>query len=75
MSDMVIETAPARGAWREEVRATLALSWPMILTNIVQIAFGTTDVVLLGWLGADALAAGALVANLYIAFAIFGIGL
>lgn len=75
MTDMAIHTAHARGTWREEVRATLALSWPMILTNLVQIALGTTDVVLLGWLGPDALAAGALVTNLYIAFMIFGVGL
>ena len=75
MSDMAIPLTSTRQAWRDEVRATLALSWPMILTNLVQIAFGTTDVVLLGWLGPDALAAGALVANLYIAFMIFGVGL
>lgn len=62
-------------AWRDEIRATLALSWPMILTNLVQVAIGTTDVVMLGWLGADALAAGALGTNLYFAFMIFGIGL
>jgi MATE family multidrug resistance protein len=47
----------------------------MILTNLLQVALQTTDVVMLGWLGADALAAGALAINLYFGLMIFGIGL
>lgn len=61
-------------AWRDEIGATLALSWPIILTNLIQTAMGTTDTILLGWLGSDALAASALVGNLYFAFTIFGVG-
>lgn len=53
----------------------LALSWPLILTNLAQNALMTSDVILMGWLGSDALAAGALGTNLYFAFLIFGIGL
>src|SRR5918997_1740681 len=64
-----------RSAWTAELRATLALSWPMILTNLAQSAPTTIDVVMIGWLGSDALAAGALGTNLYFAFLIFGIGL
>jgi MATE family multidrug resistance protein len=63
-----------RKAWGEELRATLSLAWPLILTNLAQTAVTTTDVILMGRLGADALAAGALGTNLYFAFLIFGIG-
>lgn len=61
--------------WREEMRATLQLSWPMILTNLGQTAMTATDVLMMGRLGPDALAAGSLGANLYFMPLIFGIGL
>ncbi|NIX75190.1 MATE family efflux transporter [Microvirga terricola] len=64
-----------RAAWTAELRATLALGWPLILTNVAQNSLMTTDVILMGWLGSGALAAGALGTNLYFAFLIFGIGL
>jgi multidrug resistance protein, MATE family len=67
--------ASTRRAWVAELRATLALSWPIVLTNIAQTAMTTTDVMMMGWLGADVLAAGALSVNLFVAFLIFGIGL
>jgi MATE family multidrug resistance protein len=66
---------PPDRLWRSEIRATLALAWPLILTNLVQMALQTTDVIMMGWLGPDALAAGALATNLYIACMISGIGL
>lgn len=52
----------------------LALSWPMVLTNVAQTAMTATDVIMMGHLGPDALAAGALGTNLYNAVLIFGIG-
>ncbi|WP_051231496.1 MATE family efflux transporter [Kaistia adipata] len=64
-----------RWPWLAEVRATLLLSVPLILTNLAQTVITATDVVILGWVGADRLAAGALATNLYFAFLIFGIGL
>lgn len=64
-----------RRLWRDEIRATLALAWPLILTNIAQALIHVTDVVLLGWAGASVLAAGTLGVNIYFAFLIFGIGL
>jgi MATE family multidrug resistance protein len=72
---LALARAGGRRAWREEVRATLVLAWPLILTNLMQTGLTTTDVVMMGWLGADALAAGALGANLYFPFALAGIGL
>ncbi|QDM29801.1 MATE family efflux transporter [Tardiphaga sp. vice304] len=53
----------------------LALGWPLVLTNIAQIALTTTDVIVLGRVSAEALAAGALGVNLYLAILIFAIGL
>jgi multidrug resistance protein, MATE family len=73
--DMSHHRGLERAAWAAELRATLALSWPLILTNVAQNALLTSDVVLMGWLGPQALAAGALGTNLYFAFLIFGIGL
>jgi MATE family multidrug resistance protein len=46
-----------------------------VLTNLAQIALTTTDVLVLGRLGPEALAAGALGVNLYFALQIFAIGL
>lgn len=66
---------PARAAWAQEICATFALSWPLVLTNLAQIAMGTTDVLMMGRLGADMLAAGTLGINLYVVALIFGIGL
>jgi MATE family multidrug resistance protein len=61
--------------WRDEVRATTALAWPLILTNLTQSLIQSTDVLLLGWAGPAVLAAGTLGINVYFAFLIFGIGL
>jgi len=60
--------------WLAETKAMLALSWPMVMTNVAQTAMTATDVVMMGHLGPDALAAGALASNLYMAVLIFGIG-
>jgi MATE family multidrug resistance protein len=75
MIDITAARPSARRAWAAEIRATLALAWPLILTNVAQIALATTDVIMMGWLGPDALAAGALAVNLNFAFLICGIGL
>ena len=61
--------------WRDELRATLLLAWPMILSNLTMMLIGVTDVILLGWLGPRELAAGALGHNLAIFCAIFCMGL
>ena len=34
------------------VGATVALAWPLVLTNLTQSLIQSTDVVLLGWAGA-----------------------
>ncbi|MDB5621032.1 MATE family efflux transporter [Tardiphaga sp.] len=67
-------SASVRIAWRAEFKAMLLLSWPLVLTNLAQIALTTTDVIVLGRLGPSALAAGALGVSLYFGILIFGIG-
>ncbi|MBM6593483.1 MATE family efflux transporter [Microvirga pudoricolor] len=64
-----------RSAWTAELAATLALSWPLVLTNLAQHGLMASDVILIGRIGPEALAAGALGTNIYFAFLIFGIGL
>src|SRR4051794_19954933 len=75
MSDLVMTHTMRRQAWLDEVRATLALAWPIIATNLLQMGLTTTDVIMMGRLGPGALAAGVLGANLFFAFVIAGIGL
>ena len=53
----------------------LRLAWPLVLTNLAQIALTTTDVLVLGRVGPHALAAATLGVNLYFAVLIFAIGL
>ena len=75
MTDIARPVPAARGAWATEARATLSLAWPMIITQMAQMALGVTDVVFMGWLGPEAVAAGALAVNLNLVFLIFCIGL
>ena len=70
----VSSIAPAR-TWGDELRATMALAWPLILSNLTFALIQATDVVLMGWLGPRQLAAAALGINLTwpLGFAAFGI--
>ena len=70
-----ISPATGRSGWRGELRATLALAWPLILSNLTFALIQATDVVLMGWLGPRQLAASALGINLTwpLGFAAFGI--
>src|SRR5919106_6365798 len=63
-----------RSGWRGEARALLALSGPIVLTNLGQVAIQTTDVVMIGWLGTEALAASVLGVNLSFVLLLFSIG-
>ena len=61
--------------WRHELRVTVALAWPLILSNLTMALIGATDVLMLGWLGARELAAATLGFNLAMSAAIFCMGL
>src|SRR5690242_18431413 len=62
-------------AWREELRATLGLAWPLIMANLTQQVIQATDVLLMGRLGATQLAAATLALNLTFTFNLLMLGL
>ncbi len=64
-----------QSSWTTEARAMIALALPLILANLAQSVIHATDLIFLGRIGADALAAGSLAINLYVPFLLFGLGL
>lgn len=66
--------APVWPAWRRELRAMAALAWPLALGNLANIAISTTDVIMIGWLGPNQLAASALAASLLFPLHYFCLG-
>lgn len=60
--------------WAEEFRATFVLAWPLVIAQLAQNALHTTDVILLGWLGSNYLAAGTLATTFLMPFLVGGIG-
>lgn len=71
----MLQTRSPAAPWRAEIGATLLLAYPLVLTNLSQSLIHATDVVLLGRVGPDTLAAAALGVNLYFFCLIFGMGL
>ncbi len=61
--------------WTAELRATLGLAIPLVITQVGQIAIQTTDVLMLGRLGETALAASSLGATLGTFLWLFGVGI
>jgi MATE family multidrug resistance protein len=72
--DMTASQTRLAGPWSDELRATMTLAWPLILSNLTMSLIQATDVVLLGWLGPHQLAASVLGLNLTFAFMLLGIG-
>jgi MATE family multidrug resistance protein len=74
---MMEAAAPRSGPrpWRGEARALIALALPLIAGNLAWSVIAAIDLLLLGRLGPDAVAAGALALNLYTALLVFGMGL
>lgn len=60
--------------WRRELRATLVLAWPLVTAQLAQMALFTTDVIMMGWLGPQFLAAGMLATAFLQPFLLFGVG-
>ena len=70
-----ISPAERKRPWLDELRATMALAWPLILANVTQQVIQATDVLLMGRLGATQLAAATLALNLTWTVSIFLLGL
>jgi MATE family multidrug resistance protein len=66
---------PAFASWTGELRETAALSGPLIVTAIVQMAINATSVMMVGHLGAEKLAAAALANGIYNSSLAFSLGL
>ncbi|ETX30166.1 MATE family efflux transporter [Roseivivax isoporae] len=64
---------PAR-TYPEHVRAVLALGLPLVGGHLAQFAIGLTDTVMLGWYGAEALAALTLAHTLFFVLFLVGAG-
>ncbi|MCK1742041.1 MATE family efflux transporter [Bradyrhizobium sp. 139] len=58
-----------------ELGETAKLAWPMVLTQLGQIAMMTTDLAFIGRIGAEAVAAVALAGRVYLTSITFGVGL
>ena len=63
------------GDWLEELRALLRLAWPLVVAQLAQAALHTTDLLMLGRLGPEDLAAGSLAVNLLMLFLVSGMGI
>ncbi len=61
-------------SWGAEFRALFMLAWPLIIAQLARSALFTTDVIVLGWLGAQFVAAGALANALFVCVLLFGVG-
>lgn len=66
---------PADSGWRDELKATFALAWPLVVAQLAQTALTTTDVIMLGWLGPSYLAAGTLANTFLMPFLVGGMGI
>lgn len=60
--------------WSGEFVALLALGWPLIAAQLAQNALFTTDVIMMGWLGPQYLAAGSLATSFFNIFLLSGFG-
>lgn len=72
---MTVRFVDATEPWRGEADAMVRLSFPLALTQLALVAIVTTDVIMTGWLGAEALAAGALAGHYLWIFDFFAFGL
>ena len=62
-------------SWRDHYIATLILSLPLVVGQVAMIGVWTADIVMLGWISTDALAAGTQANRLYQPFYFIALGL
>lgn len=69
-----MEKFKTKALWKQEIQATLKLGLPMALTQLGVIALNTIDLMFIGRLGPEALAASALGHSLWVALFLFSVG-
>ncbi len=69
------DSAKNKSLWRSDILPTLALGLPLAGAQLAQMAINTTDVLMIGRLGAEELAASVLAFNFYMLVWFFGMGL
>ncbi|MGI4730595.1 MAG: MATE family efflux transporter, partial [Janthinobacterium lividum] len=74
MLSILPSRAPA-ASWRRELRACVALSLPLVVTNAIEMAMNLTNAAFVGRIAPEALAAVSLALALYNVALTFGIGL
>jgi len=68
------DSEPGTSLWRSDILPTLALGLPLAGAQLAQMAINTTDVLMIGRLGAEELAASVLAFNFYMLMWFFGMG-
>ena len=70
-----LPSTASRSHWFHEAAKLTLLSGPIVMTNVGGIIIQTTDVVMIGWLGSEELAASALAVNVRFVLFLFSVGL
>lgn len=70
----IVAAQAARGPWRAELAALMSIGLPMGLTQLVQFSINTVDVLMIGRLGPEALAASALGLVIFYLFFMLALG-
>jgi len=65
---------PSMNGWMVELRATFVLAWPLVVAQLASVALTATDVVMMGWLGPEKLAAGSLATSVFFPLFVGGVG-
>jgi MATE family multidrug resistance protein len=68
------DSAQGTSLWRSDIMPTLALGLPLAGAQLAQMAINTTDVLMIGRLGAEELAASVLAFNFFTLLWFFGMG-
>ena len=71
---MNLHSSSAIQSWLGETRAVVVLAAPLALTHLSYMAIMLTDVVMMGWIGTEALAAGSLARDFYWVLGAFAMG-
>ena len=71
---MTLPPSPSPPAWWRETRAVVHLAAPLALTHLSYMAIMLTDVVMMGWIGTGAIAAGSLARDFFWVLDSFALG-